>query len=84
MEAALDTMLKVARAHINYGLRHGRQPLSASAALRGSIGEHSPERPASTSGWICGGGNRDAHAGNRRHGPQHPIVKLYCARAQSA
>ncbi len=32
MEGALDTVLKVVRAHINYDLRHGRPALSAFAA----------------------------------------------------
>ena len=48
MEAALDTVLKVARAHINYDLRHGR-PLRRRP---GSIGKRSRARPASTSGSI--------------------------------
>ena len=32
VEAALDSLLKIARAHIAYDLRHGREPLSAFAA----------------------------------------------------
>jgi hypothetical protein len=31
VEAALDTLLKIARAHVAYDLRHGREPLSAFA-----------------------------------------------------
>jgi hypothetical protein len=31
-EAALDSLLKITRAHIAYDLRHGREPLSAFAA----------------------------------------------------
>ncbi|MCC7418104.1 MAG: hypothetical protein IT176_13280 [Acidobacteria bacterium] len=32
VETAIDTLLKVARAHIVYDLRHGREPLSAFGA----------------------------------------------------
>ena len=31
-DAAVDTLLKIARAHVAYDLRHGREPLSAFAA----------------------------------------------------
>ena len=32
MEAAVDTLVKIARAHIAYDCRHNREPLSAFAA----------------------------------------------------
>jgi len=85
MEAALDTVLKVARAHINYDLRHGRQPLSAFAAaprlyweaftgatrvdIRLDLAGEEPAMPMQVIAAAV---------------PQHPIVKLYCARAERA
>ena len=74
MEAALDTLLKVARAHINYDLRHGRQPLSAFAgATRVDIrldlaGEETAMHMRVIAATL----------------PQHPIVKLYCERVRTA
>ena len=85
MEAALDTVLKVARAHINYDLRHGRQPLSAFAAAPRLYWEA-----------FAGATRVDIRldlAGDETAMPmrviaatlpQHPIVKLYCERVRTA
>ena len=85
MEAALDTVLKVARAHINYDLRHGRQPLSAFAAAPRLYWEA-----------FAGATRVDIRldlAGEKTAAPmrviaatlpQHPIVKLYCERVRTA
>jgi hypothetical protein len=85
MEAALDTVLKVARAHINYDLRHGRHPLSAFAAAPRLYWE------------AFAGANRvdirldleDEETGMPMRViaasvPLHPIVRLYCERLRTA
>ena len=85
MEAALDTVLKVARAHINYDLRHGRQPLSAFAAAprlywEAFAGATRVDIRLDPAGEETAMSMRIIAATV----PQHPIVKLYCARARSA
>ena len=85
MEAALDTVLKVARAHINYDLRHGRQPLSAFAAAprlywEAFAGATRVDIRLDLAGEETAMQMRVIAATL----PQHPIVKLYCERVRSA
>ena len=85
MEAALDTVLKVARAHINYDVRHGRQPLSAFAAAprlywEAFAGATRVDIRLDLSGEETSMPMRVIAATL----PQHPIVKLYCERLRSA
>jgi hypothetical protein len=85
MEAALDTVLKMARAHINYDLRHGRQPLSAFAAAprlywEAFAGATRVDIRLDLSGEESSVPMRVIAATL----PQHPIVKLYCERLRSA
>lgn len=85
MEAALDTVLKVARAHISYDLRHGRHPLSAFAAAprlywAAFAGATRVDIRLELSGDDLGPPMRVIAASV----PQHPIVRLYCDRVRSA
>jgi hypothetical protein len=85
MEAALDTVLKVIRAHINYDLRHGRHPLSAFAAAprlywEAFAGASRVDLRLDLAGEETGMPMRVIAATL----PQHPIVRLYCERARTA
>jgi hypothetical protein len=85
MEAALDTVLKVARAHINYDLRHGRQPLSAFAAAPRLYWEaFSGATRVDIRLDLAGEETAIPMRVIAATLPQHPIVKLYCERVRSA
>ena len=85
MEAALDTVLKVARAHINYDLRHGRHPLSAFAAAPRLYWE--AFAGATRVDIRVGLAGEETDASMRVIAatlPQHPIVTLYCDRVRTS
>jgi hypothetical protein len=85
MEAALDTVVKVVRAHVHYDLRHGRHPLSAFAAAprlywEAFAGATRVDMRLDLAGDDVAAPMRVIAATV----PQHPIVRLYCNRVRSA
>ena len=85
MEGALDTLLKIARAHIHYDLRHGRQPLSAFAAAPRLYWEAFAGAPRVDMrlDLACEEAGIPMRVVAARL-PQHPILNLYCDRARIA
>ena len=84
-EAALDTVVKVARAHISYDVRHGRPPLSAFAAAPRLYWEAFARATRLDINLDL----NHPHTGAPMHVvaatvPQHPLITLYCERARSA
>ena len=85
MESALDTLVKVVRAHVNYDLRHGRHPLSAFAAAPRLYWE--AFAGATRVDMRLDLANDDTGMPMRVIAatvPQHPIVRLYCNRVRTA